>query len=68
MAKDLLRDAVEELEQGLNGCLLRLIIELFCQANSPLDELIHRVLNSPVFAPDRRPEDLEDGVVKLDDW
>ncbi len=46
VARDILRDAVEELEQNLNNALLKLIIELFCQANSPLDELIHGILVS----------------------
>ncbi len=68
VAKDILKDAVEDLEQSLNNSLLRLIIELFCRAHSPLDELIHRVLNSPVSPPERRPEDVDDGVAAFDEW
>ncbi len=68
-SRSTLREAAEELERGLNGCLLGLIVELFCRAGgSPLDELIHRVLNSGVGPPDRRPEEMADGVHALDEW
>ena len=67
--RDSCRDAVEVLEQTVNNCLLKLIIELFCtsSANSPLDDLIHRILNSTVSPPDRLPEDVDDLVDAFDD-
>ena len=63
------RDSIEVLEQTVNNCLLKLIIELFCTSsvNSPLDDLIHRILNSSVSPPDRLPEDVDDLVDAFDD-
>ena len=67
--RDSCRDAIEVLEQTVNNCLLKLIIELFCtsSSNSPLDDLIHRILNSTVSPPDRLPEDVDDLVDAFDD-
>jgi hypothetical protein len=63
------KEAIEVLEQTINNCLLKLIIELFCTASvsSPLDDLIHRILNSKVSPPDRLPEDVDDLVDAFDD-
>ena len=67
--RDSCRDSIEVLEQTVNNCLLKLIIELFCTSsvNSPLDDLIHRILNSTVSPPDRLPEDVDDLVDAFDD-
>ena len=69
LLRDTCRDSVEVLEQTVNNCLLKLIIELFCTSsvNSPLDDLIHRILNSTVSPPDRLPEDVDDLVDAFDD-
>ena len=67
--RDSCRDSIEVLEQTVNNCLLKLIIELFCTSsvNSVLDDLIHRILNSTVSPPDRLPEDVDDLVDAFDD-
>ncbi len=66
-AKRSLQRSLESLEQNVNESLLKLIIELFCRGNFPLDELIHHILNSQVSPPDRMPEDVEDLVAAFDD-
>ena len=67
--RDACRDSIEVLEQTVNNCLLKLIIELFCTSSvvSPLDDLIHRILNSAVSPPDRLPEDVDDLVDAFDE-
>ena len=67
--RDSCRDSIEVLEQTVNNCLLKLIIELFCTSSviSPLDDLIHRILNSTVSPPDRLPEDVDDLVDAFDE-
>lgn len=67
VTKDILKDGIELLEQTVNNSLLKLIIDLFCNISSPLDRLIHAILNSSVSPPDRLPEDLDDLISAFDD-
>lgn len=67
LAKDVAREIIEELEQTVNNALLKLIIDCFCSVATPLDELIHHVLNSTVSPPDRLPDDIDDLVSGFDD-
>ena len=61
------RESAELLEQVVNNVLLKLIIDVFCNIDSPLDLLIHQILNSNISPPDRMPHDVDDLVSKVDE-
>ncbi|XP_067004590.2 serendipity locus protein alpha [Anabrus simplex] len=61
-----LADSLEGLEQRVNTALLRLVLEVFCDFNQPLNNLLNFVSNNSIPEGIRQVQDLSEMVAVFD--